>query len=85
MLGIVSALVAIGLYILRLKTAGPASLPFVKVAASGPEGTPEAAEGVAASEEAAPEMVQSGPECPAEEDAEAENIKEETDHVGENH
>lgn len=85
MLGIVSALVAIGLYILRLKTAGPASRPFVKVAASGPEGTPEAAEGVAASEEAAPEMAQSGPECPAEEDAKAENIKEETDHVGENH
>ena len=30
MLGIVSALAAIGLYVLRLKTAGPASPPFVK-------------------------------------------------------
>ena len=37
MLGLLSALVGIALYAFRLKTAGPASPPFVK-AKAGPEG-----------------------------------------------
>ena len=45
MLGIVSAAAAIGVYVLRLKTAGPASPPFVK-GRDAAESQPEAVEGV---------------------------------------
>lgn len=49
MLGIVSALAAIGLYVFRMKTAGPASLPFVKAPAG--EGPQPEMEGPAPAEE----------------------------------
>ena len=84
-----SALAAAALFVFRLKTAGPASPPFVKGTAPGPEGAPEAAEAVEAAaavqEEDAPETAGSEPEDPAGEDAEADDKKEETDHAGDNH
>ncbi|MBD5099292.1 MAG: prolipoprotein diacylglyceryl transferase [Clostridiales bacterium] len=57
MLGIVSALVGIGLFVLRLKTTGPASPPFVKVPneeVPQPEESAPAAEILPEGEEAAP-------------------------------
>ncbi|MDE6260754.1 MAG: prolipoprotein diacylglyceryl transferase [Oscillospiraceae bacterium] len=65
MLGIVSALVGIGLFVLRLKTAGPASPPFVKVSneeVPQPEESAPAAEILPEGEEAAPAAEPAMPE-----------------------
>lgn len=59
MVGIVSALAAIGLYVLRLKTAGPASPPFVK--------GEKAAASQLVMEEAAPETAETAEPALAEE------------------
>ena len=62
MLGLVSAAVGIGLFVFRLKTAGPASPPFVKQGAAPAAGIPAGPEeAAAAAESAAPEQEKSVP------------------------
>ena len=98
MLGIVSALVGIGLFILRLKTAGPASPPLAKGARPAAEGAENPAPSPAPPEqipaEPAPEPVEAHPASTADdtpaETAEPpataeETSKEETDNGGDNH
>ena len=77
MLGIVSALVAVGVYVLRLKTAGPAAPPFVK-GAEAAVSQPASEEGVLAEQppEKAAEALSAQPEefvKPQEEAKEEEN------------
>ena len=86
MLGIVSAAAGIALYVFRLKTAGPASPPFVKAADPAPEGAGGASEAEAApeggdaaefpreTEEDAPAAASAGPAQP-----DQENKEEKTD------
>ena len=81
MLGIVSALAAIGLYVFRMKTAGPASPPFVKAPAGGEaqpgvegpapavEVSPDVEEAAPVEENAAPEPEESVPAAAAAEPA----------------
>ena len=99
MLGIVSALVGIGLFVLRLKTAGPASPPLIKKigpaaekAEEAPAPSPAPAEQSPA--EPAPELAEAAPADTADDTpAEAaeppataeETSKEETDNGGDNH
>ena len=88
MLGIVSALVGIGLFVLRLKTAGPASPPFVKVQTQetsqaeeestlAVEDLPESEEPVQAAEPTMPEPEESVPVAASAEPAALEEEKKE--------
>ena len=86
MLGIVSAAVGIGLYVLRLKTAGPASPPFVKaeeISQPAEEPVPaaeipaEPGEAVPADEPAMPEAEKSVPVAASAEPAAPEENSEE--------
>jgi len=82
MLGIVSAAAAVGLYVFRRKTAGPASPPFRPAAAAVAEPVAAAVESVSA-EEIVPEAVKSMESAPAEEPVQREEEnKEETEDGG---
>ena len=96
MLGIVSAVVGIGLFVLRLKTAGPPSPPFVKIAnpvqaAEAAAPSPAPAEPLPAepppetAEEAPAEKAGSAPDAAELPALPEEESKEETDNGGDNH
>ncbi len=76
MLGILSAVAGVGLYVFRMKTAGPASPPFVPASARK-EPASEPGEDAPAAEEAEPEKVSAPVEeaAPAEEPVPAASVQ----------